>query len=407
MQVSEIILAIVLLLPCAVLFLEVALAFLSRHQKSNKLSEPLDDRYKRVILMPAHNEALVIGTALSTVQSQMWPTDRLVVVADNCTDSTAAIAQKAGATVIFRHNEQQRGKGYALDFGLQYLCQDPPDVVIMVDADCRVQPGAIDAISHTVQKTNSPVQATYLLEQGENPSPKEMISTFAFKVKNLVRPLGMHRLGYPCLLTGSGMAFPWSIIQKMNLANDNIVEDMKLGLDLAIDGHVPTMCSDGIVIGKQPKQSAAAIVQRTRWEHGHLKILFSSVPRLLWEGLQQRRLDLVALALDVSIPPLALLVTLWTIISVSETGLTLFTGGSWLPPVIVYGAGLNLMLAISLAWYGFSRSEIPARKLLYIPLYVLWKVPLYFKFLLSPENKWVRTEREPSEPVGESSQTIV
>ncbi|MEL6331934.1 MAG: glycosyltransferase family 2 protein, partial [Cyanobacteria bacterium J06626_26] len=152
-QVSEIILAIVLLLPCAVLFLEVALAFLSRHQKSNKLSEPLDDRYKRVILMPAHNEALVIGTALSTVQSQMWPTDRLVVVADNCTDSTAAIAQKAGATVIFRHNEQQRGKGYALDFGLQYLCQDPPDVVIMVDADCRVQPGAIDAISHTVQKT--------------------------------------------------------------------------------------------------------------------------------------------------------------------------------------------------------------------------------------------------------------
>ena len=69
------------------------------------------------------------------------------MVADNCTDDTAAIARAAGAEVIERQNATLRGKGYALDAGIRHLTANPPAVVIIVDADCLVAGGTIDLLS--------------------------------------------------------------------------------------------------------------------------------------------------------------------------------------------------------------------------------------------------------------------
>ncbi|MEM9482238.1 MAG: glycosyltransferase family 2 protein [Cyanobacteria bacterium P01_F01_bin.116] len=388
----EIMLAAALVLPCAVLLIEVLVAYMG--QRLAKRQSPLLINARRAVLMPAHNEAAVIQATLSTLTSQLKVDDRLVVVADNCTDATAEIARQAGATVLERQNDQERGKGYALDFGIRHLSQDAPDVLIMVDADCQVKPDAIDAIANLALNTKRPVQATYLLEQSPQPSPKEMVSTFAFKVKNLVRPLGLRVLGQPCLLTGTGMAFPWATLQDVDLASGNIVEDMKLGLDLAIAGHAPIMCPNALVTGDQPQQDSTAITQRTRWEHGHLRTLITCVPPLLWQGLKQGRVGLIALALDLCVPPLSLLVMLWVVGTVAVTALTLWLGNTWLPALMLYSAGAGLCLAIGLAWSGFARQDIPLGKLLSIPLYILWKVPLYFKFLKGPEAQWIRTDRE-------------
>ena len=76
------------------------------------------------------------------------------------------------------------------------------------------------------------------------------------------------------------------------------------------------------------------------------------------------------------------------------TAVTLLLATSWLPAMMIYAAGLALLLAIGLAWAGFARQEIPVSKLLSIPLYILWKIPLYFKFLSGPESQWIRTERD-------------
>ncbi|MEM1238467.1 MAG: glycosyltransferase family 2 protein [Cyanobacteria bacterium P01_H01_bin.26] len=390
-EIAEIMLAAALVLPCTVLLVEVLSAV---GRGGANTPQPLTGTTRRAILMPAHNEEAVIQATLSTLTPQLHPTDRLVVVADNCTDATADIARQAGATVLERQNDRQRGKGYALDFGLRHLSTDAPDVLIMVDADCQVQPGAIDAIANLALTTQRPVQATYLLAPSPEPSPKEMVSTFAFKVKNLVRPLGLRVLGQPCLLTGTGMAFPWASLKDVDLASGNIVEDMKLGLDLAIAGHPPIMCPDALVMGEQPQQSATAMTQRTRWEHGHLQTLLTCVPPLLWQGIRQGRLGLMALALDLCVPPLSLLVMLWLAGATLLTATTLLLGTPWLAAIVVYGAGLGLFIAIGLAWAGFARQDIPVGKLLSIPLYILWKIPLYFKFLSGPEAKWIRTERD-------------
>ncbi|MEM9266329.1 MAG: glycosyltransferase family 2 protein [Cyanobacteria bacterium P01_F01_bin.13] len=391
-DVAQIVIAAALVLPCAVLLVEVLVAFVRRGGVGP--SQHTATSSKRAILMPAHNEEAVIQATLTTLTSQLQPSDRLLVVADNCTDGTAEIARQAGATVLERHNDQQRGKGYALDFGLRHLSADAPDVVVMMDADCQVKPGAIDEIAHLALTTHRPVQATYLLEQSPEPSPKEMVSTFAFKVKNLVRPLGLRMLNQPCLLTGTGMAFPWATLKDVDLASGNIVEDMKLGLDLAIAGHPPIMCPQALVTGDQPQQDSTAITQRTRWEHGHLQTLLTCVPPLLWQSLKQGRIGLAALALDLCIPPLSLLVMLWVAAAALVTASTLLLGTTWLPAMVLYVAGLSLFFAIGLAWGGFAQEDIPMGKLVSIPLYVLWKIPLYFKFLSGPESQWIRTERD-------------
>ena len=101
--------------------------------------------------MPAHNESAAIAATLEDIKAQLRAGDRLLVVADNCTDDTAAVARLSGAEVVERQDSERIGKGYALDWGLRHLDKDPPDVVVMIDADCRLAEGAIDRLTAPAQ----------------------------------------------------------------------------------------------------------------------------------------------------------------------------------------------------------------------------------------------------------------
>ena len=173
---------------------------------------------KTTILIPAHNEAAQIKQVIETLLPQITERDRIIVIADNCHDNTAELARSTGVTVWERENLTERGKGYALDYAMQRIKDDPPQVLVILDGDCLVQPKTIEKITCKAIATGRPVQATYLMEQPENPSLKDNISMFSIKVKNSVRLLGLNRLGWHSLLTGSGMAFPWSLIEQVSLA---------------------------------------------------------------------------------------------------------------------------------------------------------------------------------------------
>ncbi|MEQ9552854.1 MAG: glycosyltransferase family 2 protein [Coleofasciculus sp. G3-WIS-01] len=390
MEIILFAIALSLLVPIGMLFIECFAALFPQrqHPEAAPASPP-----RITVLIPAHNEASGISTTLKTIVPQLTDQDRLVVIADNCTDETAAIARQLGATVIERQDTERQGKGYALDYGIKHLATDPPDIVVLVDADCIVHQGAIAKLAQRTNTSKRPTQAIYLLEQPPNPTPKDTISALAFRVKNLVRPCGLNQLGFPCLLTGTGMAFPWSVIHQAPLASNNIVEDMQLGIDLAIAGHPPLFCLDARVTGCLPQQQEAAKTQRTRWEHGHLQTLLTQVPRLLSQSLFQRRVDLFAIALDLVVPPLSLLVMIW-VAAMGGTLLAAIVGVSWIPAIFVGLEGLLILLSIIGAWAKFCREDIPAQTLLTVPFYILWKIPLYLAFLVKPENKWIRTERD-------------
>jgi cellulose synthase/poly-beta-1,6-N-acetylglucosamine synthase-like glycosyltransferase len=377
-----------------VFFVENMAALLPVHPS---IHAPLSVRPTMAVLMPAHNEAAGIRTSLESVFAELSSEHCLVVIADNCTDETANIARAMGATVIERQDLQHQGKGFALDFGVRFLAQQPPDVVIVIDADCLVEPGTFARIAQVAIAHNRPVQACNLLQKPAELRAKDAISLLAFQVKNLVRPLGLSQLGFPCSLTGTGMAFPWSILHHSPLANGHIVEDMNLGLDLAIAGYPPLFCAEGKVTSAVPQQEKAFLSQRTRWEHGHLATIQTQWSKVFKAAVQHRRLDLLAIAFDLLVPPISLLMILWTV-SIVVAMVAWGLGATRLPTILLSIEGLLLAIALGSTWAKYSREILPASVLLTIPLYILSKIPIYWAFVFNPQKAWIRTERDEMSP---------
>lgn len=395
-DISFVVIAIILGIPITVLFVECFSAlFPSPHRILD--GEVQTNRPKIAVLVPAHNEASGIGATIETLKPQLTERDRIIVIADNCTDETATIARELGATAIERKDTSLRGKGYALDCGLKFIAEEPPEVVVVVDADCIVEEGAIAKLAQLAAQSGKPVQANYLMEKPPQPRPKDLVSALAVTVKNVVRPSGLTRLGLPCVLGGTGMAFPWLVMKEVSLASGNLVEDMQLTVDLAIAGHPTLFCHDAKVTGRLPQQQEAAKQQRTRWEHGHLKTSFTQVPRLLKASFAQRRFDLLALALDFCVLPLSLLVMIW----IAATGGAFIAGWwgvTWIAGVLLVIEGLLLILSIVASWVKFGRADLPLLTLLSVPFYILWKIPLYLGFLIKPQTQWIRTQRDAANP---------
>ena len=82
--------------------------FLGRRHKS----APTDMRHSYAVLICARNEEQVIAALIESLHRQTYPADKLhiFVLADNCTDDTAAVARSAGAEVYVRHNRNHIGK---------------------------------------------------------------------------------------------------------------------------------------------------------------------------------------------------------------------------------------------------------------------------------------------------------
>lgn len=385
--------ACVLSLPVAVLCVQ-ALGYLFRRAPTSSAHHQCTAPTVAV-LMPAHNEAEGIARVVEALMPQLSPADRLLVVADNCSDDTAAIALAAGAVVIQRNDPMQRGKGYALDRGVRELAANAPEVVIIIDADCELAPGALSLLAQACVDTGRPVQASYLMELPEAPSTGLRIAAFAWLVKARLRAQGSHRLGLPCQLMGTGMALPWPVLRRAPLASGNIVEDLQLGVDLALAGSPPLLCAEAVVRSWFPSSVDAANSQRTRWEHGHIATLTSQVPRLVVAACRQRRPVLLAIAAELAVPPLSLLLLLQSMVLVACTVVWLATGLGAGLMVSAMNTGL-ILVTLTIAWCSFGRSVISLRQLAGVPLYVLAKVPMYLRALGSKRQaSWVRTGRGP------------
>ena len=391
LEIALISLGLVLALPVGVLFLQVLASLAPRR----RVGLPFGARPRIAVVIPAHNEQSTIGKTLASVASQLAGDDRLVVVADNCSDQTAELARRQGAEVTVRTDSIRRGKGYALDHGLTFLDQTrAPEVVIFLDADCELNEGCIQHLALASIRSGRPAQAAYLMTPPRSQQKTASIVCFAWKVKDLVRPLGWHRLGLPCQLAGSGMAFPWTVARACSLATGALAEDFQQGLDLALQGKFPLFCPQAVVTSDVAPGGQPSASQRARWEHGTLATAAEYLPRLIGRFLRVPSLSLLAMTLDVCVPPLALLALL---LGASFTLALVFSFLSGVfAPVWFQGALCGVFFAtICLAWWGHGRDIIPLRWLVFAPLYALLKIPLYGRFFLDRQRVWVRGDRQP------------
>ncbi len=387
------ILALPVVLAVGVFSLEVAGAIVSLAQPRRAEDASPVTRPTIAVLVPAHDESHGIADTLRNLHGQLKASDRLLVVADNCSDDTAEVAARNHAEVIEHNDTRHRGKGFALDCGIQWLRQAPPDIVIIVDADCIVKAGAIQHLATTAYASNAPAQALYLLTHAGSTHIRQRIAEFAWKVKNQVRPLGLKHAGFGCQLTGSGMAFPWKLIASAPLGNASIVEDLKLGIDLALSGHAAKFCPAAKVVSEFPQSDSAASSQRTRWEHGHLGAILAEAPRMMAAAIKNRDPRILALALDLAVPPLTMLTLLLLSLTLACAGVALF-GPTTLPLFVMLTTTAVFTLSVMAAWFFWGRRIVPLADLLALPFYILGKIPMYLRFWRKRQKDWVRTDRD-------------
>ncbi len=343
------------------------------------------------VIIPAHDEAAGIAATIALASAQLRSQDRLIVIADNCCDDTARIATGAGASVGIRHSDSHVGKAYALDFGRALLRADPPAAVVLLDADCAPVPGALQALAAAASRHDAAVQGRYLLALGDEATPHVRISTFAFLIRNAVRQRGLQRLAGLALLQGSGMAMPWRLFDTAPLASASLVEDMALGLDLALAG-ADVRFEDSAHFNGMVASERSTIPQRTRWEQGQLATAGAYIPRLLLAGL--RRPALFALAADLSVPPLALLAML-ELSAVAVVACVAVAAGNTAPLVALALLQAGFVTILYAVWSVHGRVILPLRLLLRLPLYIVWKHLIYVRFVRGRERRWIRTSRLP------------
>jgi cellulose synthase/poly-beta-1,6-N-acetylglucosamine synthase-like glycosyltransferase len=340
-----------------------------------------------VVVVPAHDESLGLLRTLRSLQSEVQADaqTRIVVVADNCSDDTAAVALAAGVDVLERHDPAHRGKGHALRYAFEAL-QDA-DAFIVVDADTDVEPGFLSAMRAALADGADALQCRYGVRDALA-HPRAALADVALGAWNVLRPRGRAALGLSAGILGNGFALSRRALQAVPYSADSIVEDVEYHHLLVRAGLRVQWVDDARVRGDMPPARAAAAQQRARWEGGRLRLLASRGPTLAADVLrgQWRLADPL---LDLLLWPLAWLGSLLLL------GLALGAA----PVQLAAGVGLALMalhVAVALCLMPARRQHLVA--LLRAPAYVAWKLGLAARTWRAAGRHaaWVRSARRPS-----------
>lgn len=359
---------------------------------------PQPDRHPRRmrILVPAHDEEVNLGDTLASLLELDYPSElfEIHVVADNCTDATAAIARSYGVGVHERVDTARPGKGPALTWLLERLpVGDPDDGVVIVDADTLVSPDLLWAFDDALDAPVAAVQGHYGVRDPQA-GGEVAFRAAALAVRHLVRPAGRTELGGSSSLYGNGMAFRESIARRYRWS-DELTEDLEMGLRLLLDGHRVGFRPDAHVEAIMPDNRDAATSQNERWEAGRLRVARTYVPRLLAAARRRahgRRWPYLDAALDISLPPLTTTVALTAgsgaVAAVAARGAVRFAG--------VSAAGCGLALQLGHVVHSLGLADEPAevrRSLLRSPSHALWKTTLLGRVARRRPGRWIRTAR--------------
>jgi 1,2-diacylglycerol 3-beta-glucosyltransferase len=353
-------------------------------------------------IVPAHNEEGGIADTVRSLLGVDYPAGlrRVLVVADNCIDATAARAKEAGALVLERHDERLRGKGHALKFAFdRFLADGLADVAVVVDADTIVSPNLLKAFASRFESGAQAAQAAYGV-RNPNASWRTRLMRIALATFHDVRSLGRERLGVSCGLRGNGMAFARAVLSDVPYDAFSVVEDIEYGVRLARSGCAVRHVSDGRVLGEMVSSGRNSRSQRRRWESGRLALAKLYVWPLLKEALRHRDAMRLDMAIDLLVPPLTYVFGAGLMGAGASAALVAAAGGKYAVVLTLWAVALVMIVLYVLR--GLVLSETGVRGLLdlaWAPVYMIWKTTLS----LSSSTKrgteeWVRTAREGEKP---------
>jgi cellulose synthase/poly-beta-1,6-N-acetylglucosamine synthase-like glycosyltransferase len=382
--------AVLALMIGYLLLLTAAALFASRQTKLRQESPT----HRFLILVPAHNEERLLPSLLANLRQLDYPQSlyQVHIVADNCTDRTAELARSGGATAHERVDEQQRGKGYALQWLMQQLwaSSEPHDAVLILDADSIISANFLTVMDARLAGGERAIQAYYAVRDPQD-SWSASLRSVALAALHYLRPLGRVLLGGSAGPKGNGMVFAAEIVREYKWSA-SLTEDIEYHMELILGGRRVTFAPDALVWAEMPSSLKASQTQNVRWERGRQEMLRRYVPRLLRAALARRSYLLFDAAVEQIIPPFSLVAAaslaslLGAIALQSATGM--IVGG-----LLLCGQAAYILIGL---WLSGAPKKV-YQALLYAPAFIAWKVWLYLRVLIGLDRKgWTRTARNDS-----------
>jgi cellulose synthase/poly-beta-1,6-N-acetylglucosamine synthase-like glycosyltransferase len=354
-------------------------------------SPPRTDRLHRfTVLVPAHNEEALLPRLLDSIQALDYPPGlyEVHVVADNCTDSTAELALRGGATVHERVDPTRRGKGYALQWLLREVEAVICDAYVVLDADAIVQANFLTILNRHLARGDVAIQAYYGVSNAGD-SWSAGLRYIGLALYNGLRPRGRDALGLSAGLHGNGMCFSRGLLSRFGWEAFTLAEDVEFHLRLVAAGIRVRYAGDTAVLADMPVSLAQAHTQNVRWERGRLQMIRRLGPNLMHEALLAHDPQRAAALVDQLIPPFSVL-----------TGITVLGAALSLPFRHSAARRLGAAAVIGQTAYvltGLRLARADRRVyalLLRAPLYMAWKIWVYLLAAVHlDEDSWVRTSR--------------
>jgi cellulose synthase/poly-beta-1,6-N-acetylglucosamine synthase-like glycosyltransferase len=345
------------------------------------------------VIVPAHNEIAVIERTIRSLRAIDWPADRfrVVVVADNCTDNTAAAARAAGAKVMTRHDSVRRGKGYALEFAFAASRQERwASAVVVIDADAEVSKNLLEAFACRIERGAHAVQVHYGV-LNPHASWRTRLIAIAKGSFHIVRSRARERFGVSCGVRGNGWCVTHHLLERVPYQCFSLTEDLEYGIEIGLAGWRVQYADEAHSNADMVSQETLARSQRQRWEAGRFQLVRTRTLPLLKAALARRSAVCLDLGLDLLVLPLSYV----ALNAIALLTLAAFAAHSFpqLHAFVWIGAACMATLVIYVL-RGWQLSGVGAQGLLDLaraPSFLIWKILL----MLRPRRAgWVRTDRE-------------
>lgn len=246
-----------------------------------------------VALLPAHNEAADIGPAVRSVLTQA---ERVVVVADNCTDDTVTLAREAGAEVIETVGNTAKKAG-ALNQGLEaVLLRRRTDFVVAMDADSALSEGFMEKAKSLFAAHPELGGLSGAVKAREPAAWLELAQAVEYARGS--RTAG-RRKGRVWVLSGAATVLRASVLREVAegrgetlpgdrgsyFMEDSLTEDFELTLAVRSLGHECLSTRHCTVVTDLMPTLADLRKQRVRWARGTVETLAQyGMTKLTWKG---------------------------------------------------------------------------------------------------------------------------
>ncbi|MCW2276730.1 cellulose synthase/poly-beta-1,6-N-acetylglucosamine synthase-like glycosyltransferase [Heliophilum fasciatum] len=300
-------------------FYYLFLSFFGLWKKKEKVVAPPSKQFALVVA--AHNEQAVIGPLVENLKQMDYPRElyEIFIIADNCTDQTAAIAREAGAEVYERFNRQQRGKGYALEWMFEkiFRMERQFDAVVIFDADNLVKANFLTEMNNKLMEGHQIVQC-YL--DSKNPFDNWVTATFsiAFWHCNRLLQLARYNIGLSNILGGTGMCITTKLLREYGWGATSLTEDLEFSMKALMNGIKTVWAHEAVIYDEKPLTFMQSWNQRKRWAQGHVDIFLRYFPKLVWKGITTGDFRMLDGAMHLFQPLLVIFVTFFMVMSYIE-----------------------------------------------------------------------------------------